>query len=55
VGNDKVDRAVRANIKAQVQALTENSEIIRKKVAARELAVVGARYDLDTAKVTLVR
>jgi len=47
---DGVELAVRANIRAQV----DRSEIIREKVAKRELAVAGARYDLDTGVVTVV-
>ncbi|GLH96101.1 carbonic anhydrase [Phytohabitans aurantiacus] len=51
---DKVENGVVANIKAQVKALVEGSDIVREKVEADEMAVVGARYDLDTGKVTLV-
>ena len=51
---DTVDNAVQANVRAQVKALTEGSEIIREKVESGELAVVGARYDLDTAAVSLI-
>lgn len=51
---DKVDNAVRANILAQVRALTADSDIVRAKVDAGKLVVIGARYDLDTAVVTLV-
>ncbi|MEJ3744232.1 carbonic anhydrase [Actinomycetes bacterium KLBMP 9797] len=52
---DKVDNAVVANVKAQARALVETSDIVREKVEAGTLAVVGARYDLDTGRVTLVR
>ncbi len=51
---DKVDNAVVANVKAQARALVETSDIVREKVEAGKLAVVGARYDLDTGRVTLV-
>jgi len=51
---DKVDNAVQANVKAQVKALTKRSEIIREKIESGALAAVGARYDLDTAAVSLV-
>jgi carbonic anhydrase len=51
---DKVDNGVVANIQAQARALVDGSDIVREKVEAGELAVVGARYDLDTGKVTLV-
>ncbi|BBH67787.1 carbonic anhydrase [Actinoplanes sp. OR16] len=51
---DGVEQAVRANITAQVAALIAGSEIIREKVEKREMAVVGARYDLDTGLVTVL-
>ena len=47
---DAVDKAVRANIRAQVSALVTRSEIVAHSGAQ----VVGARYDLDTGVVTLV-
>ncbi|GAA0480998.1 carbonic anhydrase [Paractinoplanes deccanensis] len=52
---DVVERGVRANVVAQVAALTARSELIAGHVAAGELRIVGARYDLDTGKVTLLR
>ena len=51
---DGVELAVRANVRAQVAALLDRSEIIREKAERRELAVVGARYDLDTGLVTVL-
>jgi carbonic anhydrase len=51
---DPVDNAVRANIHAQAARLIGRSEIIAEKTAAGELRIVGARYDLDTGKVTVV-
>ena len=45
---------MRANVRAQVAALTASSPIIREKVEAGRLGVAGARYDLDTGKVTLL-
>lgn len=51
---DVVEAAVRANVLAQVQHLVDASEIVREKVHEGTLAVVGARYDLDNGKVTLV-
>jgi carbonic anhydrase len=47
---DGVEKGVLANIRAQVSALVTRSEIIAHSGAR----VVGARYDLDTGKVTLV-
>jgi carbonic anhydrase len=52
---DVVDNAVRANIHAQAARLIGRSEIIAEHVAAGELRIVGARYDLDDGRVTLVR
>jgi carbonic anhydrase len=52
---DRVDNAVRANIHAQAAQLIGRSELIAGHVAAGELRIVGARYDLDDGRVTLVR
>lgn len=52
---DVVDNAVRANIHAQAAQLIGRSEIIAEHVAEGKLRVVGARYDLDNGRVTLVR
>jgi carbonic anhydrase len=52
---DRVDNAVVANVRAQAAALSARSEIIAGRVADGELRVVGARYDLDNGRVTLVR
>jgi carbonic anhydrase len=51
---DPVENAVRANVQAQVAQLQERSPLIAEHVAAHELLVVGARYDLDDGRVTLV-
>lgn len=51
---DGVEAAVRANVRAQAQALVETSDIVRESVEAGHTAVVGARYDLETGLVTLV-
>jgi carbonic anhydrase len=47
---DGVEKAVRANVRAQVSALVTRSEI----VAHSGSQVVGARYDLDTGTVTVL-
>ncbi|MEU8820280.1 carbonic anhydrase [Actinoplanes sp. NPDC048796] len=52
---DVVERGVRANVLAQVAALTARSDLIAGHVATGELRVVGARYDLDSGRVTLLR
>ncbi|HEV7713313.1 MAG TPA: carbonic anhydrase [Asanoa sp.] len=51
---DPVENAVRANVRHQAGLLTTRSAIVRSAVAAGTLRVVGARYDLDTAVVTVV-
>ncbi|MFV2116173.1 carbonic anhydrase [Micromonospora sp. LOL_025] len=51
---DEVDNGVRANVRAQVQALTVRSPIIAERLHAGALKVIGARYDLDNGQVTLV-
>jgi carbonic anhydrase len=47
---DAVEKGVQANIRAQVSALVTRSEIVAHSGAQ----VVGARYDLDTGRVTIV-
>ncbi|MFC3502517.1 carbonic anhydrase [Micromonospora krabiensis] len=49
---DPVENAVRANVRAQVRSLLARSPIIAEKVHEGALRVVGARYDLDTGRVT---
>jgi carbonic anhydrase len=51
---DAFDNGVRANVAWQLRTLWERSSLVRRRVAAGELTVVGARYDLDTARVTLL-
>ena len=51
---DVVDNAVRANVRAQAAQLISRSELIAGHVRAGELRIVGARYDLDNGRVTLV-
>jgi carbonic anhydrase len=52
---DPVENGVRANVRAQVAALTARSGIVAGHVHDGRLAVVGARYDLDDGRVSLVR
>jgi carbonic anhydrase len=52
---DPVENAVRANVLAQVAQLAERSELIAEHVHAGELQIVGARYDLDDGRVTVLR
>lgn len=53
-GDTAVESGVQANVKAQVAAVLEQSDIIREKVLAGHMKVVGARYDLDSGKVTVL-
>ncbi|MEV1320618.1 carbonic anhydrase [Micromonospora arborensis] len=51
---DPVENAVCANIATQVRMLSTRSTIIAEKVHQGALRVVGARYDLDDGRVSLV-
>lgn len=51
---DRVDNAVRANVHAQATQLVQRSELLAEHVHAGELRIVGARYDLDNGRVTLL-
>lgn len=51
---DGVELGVRANVRAQAEALLAQSAIVREAVEHGETAVVGARYDLDTGRVTIL-
>ncbi len=49
---DWVSNAIAQNVRANVKALTDRSSILAKAVAAKELTIVGAVYDLHTGTVT---
>ncbi|GIJ50520.1 carbonic anhydrase [Virgisporangium aliadipatigenens] len=51
---DRVEAGVRASVRATVTALTADSEILAERVHSGELGIVGARYDLDTGRVTIL-
>jgi carbonic anhydrase len=51
---DKVENAVVENVRIVVKGVTSESPYLAARVRAGALRVVGARYDLDTGKVTLV-
>ena len=53
-GDDLQQRAVVANVRANVQRLQEAKPILADMVAGGKLRVVGAVYDLPTGKVALV-
>lgn len=51
---DAIEKGVQANVRAQVAGVLAQSEIIREKAEKGAMKVVGARYDLDTGKVTVL-
>lgn len=51
---DPVENAVVANVKYQVNKLKEGSSILSSLIAEGKLKIVGCRYDLDTAELTVV-
>ena len=53
-GDDLRQRAVVANVRANVKRLQESTPILADMIKAGKLRVVGAVYDLPTGKVTLV-
>ena len=53
-GGDVIEKAVQANVRAQARELLERSELLAEHVHEGELKVVGARYDLDTGRVSLL-
>ena len=48
---DVTEQAVVANVRAQAAALLTRSELIAEHLHVGELAIVGARYDLDDGNV----
>jgi carbonic anhydrase len=51
---NRLDDCVKANILHGVHQLETQSEILKEKAHKHELQIVGARYDLDEGKVSLV-
>jgi carbonic anhydrase len=52
---NRLDDCVKANVKHGIHQLQTGSEIIREKLASKELTIVGARYDLDDLKVSVIQ
>jgi len=52
---DKLDNAVRANVRLQEQNVRARSAILDHLIADGKLRVVGARYDLDTGEVEILK
>ena len=51
---DKLDNAVRANIKMSMEQLKSTSSILSEAMKTGKLKIVGGRYDLDTGKVEMI-
>jgi len=49
-----LDRAIRENVQLNVARLADSTPILRQRVAAGQLKVVGGIYQLDTGRVVLV-
>lgn len=49
---DFVNRVAEANVRRTVRDMTARSEVISERVAAGNLKVVGAMYDISTGRVT---
>ncbi len=50
-----VAEGVRANVRLSVRQLQGASAILRRRIAERSLAVVGAEYSLESGRVTFLR
>lgn len=50
---DVVDNAVIANVQYQIERL-QRSSMLKERLQNNTLKIVGARYDLDTGKVTMI-
>ena len=53
-GDDTWRLAVLANVRAVAESLTRRSELLGRRVAQGELAVVAALYDVETGVVDYV-
>jgi carbonic anhydrase len=52
--DNAVNNAVTANVRYQIDKLTQNSRILFERSLAGKLQIVGGRYDLDSGEVTIV-
>lgn len=52
---DPVDNVLRAHVMLTVERLKGQSEVLAERVRAGRLHIVGARYDLDTGIVEILR
>jgi carbonic anhydrase len=53
-GGDLLEQAVVANIRYQVGLIKVRSPLLAERLELREVRLVGARYDLDTGRVTIL-
>jgi carbonic anhydrase len=53
-GGDLLEQAVVANIRYQVGLIRARSPLLAERLGRGELRLVGARYDLDTGRVTIL-
>lgn len=51
-GDDVPDLAVRENVRRVVEQLTHSQPVLAELVHARKLTIIGAVYNLDTARIT---
>jgi len=51
---DKLDNAIRANVEADVEQLKTLEPIVAKAVSQGKVKVVGATYDLQSGRVTVI-
>lgn len=51
---DRVENAVVANVNYQMERLRESSPLLVQREQEKKLKIIGARYDLDTGKVTIL-
>jgi carbonic anhydrase len=52
---DTVENAVRANVQLTVASLLHSKPVLEHMVRSGKLKIIGARYDLDSGKVELVK
>jgi carbonic anhydrase len=52
--SDRLDQAVRANIRFVVQKLSSSPPILGQRVASKKLKIVGGYYDLDSGAVEII-
>jgi len=52
---DVVDNAVKENVRQVVAEIRKSEPVLEKLVKSGKIQVIGARYDLDSGKVQLVR